>query len=106
MTRPAFRTDAEALLNGISAELQGAFNAFLDERCTETHFRRASSVDVLRAAFHKYCRVVARCEPPEGTQFVRLLDVVGYLPEWTEDRSGRSLLIVRGIRLGDEVTAA
>jgi hypothetical protein len=106
MAHPAIRTDAEALLSGISAELQDALDKFLDDRCTETHFGRVSQAEVLQAAFHNYCRTVARCEPPEGNQFVRLLDVVGYLPVWSTSRAGRKLLVVRGIRLNDEETAA
>ncbi|WP_327240183.1 hypothetical protein OG243_26610 [Streptomyces sp. NBC_01318] len=106
MAHPAVRTDAETLLSDIPAELQSAFGEFLDERCTETHFGRVGPVDVFRAAFHNYCRTVAHCEPPEGTQFVRLLDVAGYLPEWTTNRAGKSLLIVRGIRMTEEETAA
>ncbi|WP_328920572.1 hypothetical protein OG911_25315 [Streptomyces sp. NBC_00208] len=106
MTHPAIRTDAETLLSNIPAELQSAFDAFLTEHCADVPFGRFDVVSNVRAAFHYYCRNTARCEPSEGTQLERLLDVAGYLPEWTKDKSGRAYLIVRGIRLTQEDDAA
>jgi hypothetical protein len=106
MAHPAVRTDAETLLSNIPAELQSAFDAFLAEHCADVPFGRFDIVSNIRAAFHYYCRNTARIEPPVGTQFERLLDVAGYLPEWSKDKSGRAYLVVRGIRLNAEETAA
>ncbi|MFJ7948601.1 hypothetical protein ACIQ6K_33925 [Streptomyces sp. NPDC096354] len=101
MAHPAVRIDADTLLSTIPAEVADAFEDFLDEYAVEMNMGRTSTVRVITAVFHRYCRRVLHIEPPSGTEVIRMLDVFGYLPEWTETKGKQRLLVVRGIQLTD-----
>ncbi|MFJ8597266.1 hypothetical protein ACIREM_00805 [Streptomyces shenzhenensis] len=94
------RTDAASLLQNIPQELQDAFADFLSECTTHQSAVRHTPVLLIESVFHRYCRQRALVEPAQGgTQVIRLLDVNGYLPQWSPDKNGRDALIVRGLRL-------
>lgn len=90
----------EDLLIDISPELSAEFGVFRAERLRTVAFTYApQSVDMIQAAFHKFCRERGNVEPPTGTQFPRMLDAAGYLPMAYTAKSGHTFFAVRGLAL-------
>lgn len=100
MTHTAVRVDAANLMSNIPAEIVDAFDDFLDQYGVAMPMTRSAAVRVITSVFHRYCRQVLRIGK-HGTQVIRMLDVIGYLPEWVTSKTGENLLVVRGLQLSD-----